>query len=161
MFSVIHHREVASVAQTRKLIIGLFTSAIVASVLGNIVSTQFVFASLSKVGAPLTFSNRISMTFSDILGFGPMYGIFIFIGFIIAFLAGGAVYKLSKTGRTIIYTAAGLTAMVVMLYMMKNVFFGVQLVAGARSLAGVIAQGFVGALAGFLFARMTALKATS
>lgn len=145
-------------AQTGKLIIGLLASAVTASVLGNIVSSQFVIAGLNNIGAPITFVDRMSMTFSDIAGFGPMYGIFIFIGFVIAFFAGWIVFKFAKTGRTLVYTIAGLTAMIVMLYMMKNVFFGVQLVAGARTMAGIVSQGLVGGLAGFLFAKVTAPK---
>ena len=145
-------------AQTGKLVIGLSASTLTAAVLGNVVSSQFVIARLNEVGADLTFANRISMSISDIIGFGPRYAIFICIGFTIAFLTGWFIHKLAKTGRTIIYTVAGITAMIVMLYMMKNVYFGVQLVGGARSVMGLLAQGLVGGISGFLFAKITAPK---
>lgn len=144
--------------QTGKLVIGLLASTLTAAILGNLVSSQFVIAGLNDIGANLTFANRLSMTGSDVIGFGPMYAIFICIGFAIAFLAGWLVYKIAKTGRTLVYSAAGMAAMIIMLYMMKNVFFGVQPVAGARSLMGLVAQGVVGGIAGYLFARITAPK---
>ena len=145
-------------AQTGKLIIPLLASAVTASILGNILSTQFVISGLDKVGAQISFADRISMTLSDIVGFGPMYGIFILIGFTVAFLTSWLVYKFVKTGRTLVYAVAGFTAMLVMLYLMKNVFFGVQLVAGARTTVGLVLQGLVGGLAGYVFAKLSTPK---
>ena len=144
--------------QIPKRIVALFISAVIASILGNIASSQFVISGLNDIGAPITFGDRMSMTVSDIIGFGPLYGIFILIGFLIAFSCAWLVHRFAKTGRTIVYVIAGLTAMLVMLYAMKNVFFGVQLVAGARTGLGLLTQGLVGGFAGYIFARLTAPK---
>jgi len=140
-------------------IIAFIISVIVASLLANIFSTQFVIAGLNANGGDIGMGGRLTMTAHDLMGFGPLYSVFIATGLAIAFLTGGLVYRFAKTGRTLVYAVAGIMCFIVMLWAMKNVFFGVQLVAGARSLLGVVFQTFAGAVAGYIFARMTAPKA--
>ena len=57
--------------------------------------------------------------------------------------------------RALVFAAAGLVCMLVMLTLMKEVFFGVQIIAGARSLPGFWTQAIAGALAGLAFTALT------
>jgi len=74
---------------------------------------------------------------------------------LIAFLAGGTVYRFAKFGRPLVYMIAGAAAMLVMLLFMKQAFFGVDIVAGARDGLGLGLQMLCGAVRGYVFARLT------
>ncbi|NNC38822.1 MAG: hypothetical protein EX271_04415 [Acidimicrobiales bacterium] len=133
-------------------------SVVVATVLASIFSTQFVIGDLGKAGAPVGFGDRLSMTAYDIVNLGKLYGIFIFIGLLIAFLAAGLIYWKAQTKRPLIYIVAGMMCFVVMLHLMKLVFFGVPIIAGARSIIGLAFQAIAGGIAGYVFARLTTPK---
>ena len=80
------------------------------------------------------------------------------LALIIAFLAGGLVFRFAKFGRPIIYVVAGAMAMLVMLFSMREVFFGVPLIGGARSGFGIAMQMLAGGVGGYVFARVSQAK---
>lgn len=135
--------------------LGLVLAGIFMALAGVIVQTQFVLAALSAAGADIAAGDRISMTLADIAGLGPLYLVFILIGFLIAFLAGALVVRFTPLPRTLVYAVAGAVCMFVMLSLMREVFFGVPVISGARTLAGEISQAVCGAVAGALFAWIT------
>ena len=116
---------------------------------------SFVLSALDGAGASVSAGDRISMTLADITGLGPLYLVFILIGFLIAFLAGALVVRFTPLPRTLVYAAAGAVCIFVMLLLMREVFFGVPVISGARSLAGEISQAVCGAAAGAFFAWTT------
>ena len=122
------------------------------AVTATIVQTQFVISALKDVGATIGFGDRISMTLDDLLGFGPLYAAFIAIGFALAFFAAWLVRRLAGLPAGPVYAVAGGVCMWVMLFLMEQVFFGVPVIAGARTAGGVAAQMALGALWGWLFA---------
>lgn len=124
--------------------------------LGTAVQTQFVLAALEAVGARIAFADRLSMTLDDLAGFAPIYAAVAALGFLVAFLVAGAVARRLKPLRGLIYAVAGAAAIAAALFLMREVFFGVPPIAGARSLAGQVAQILCGALAGALFAWISA-----
>lgn len=130
-------------------------SAIVTATLATILSAQFVIASLADIGADVGMAKRLSMTGADLIKLAPLYFVFLSVGLVIAFLAAGGLYKIVKTLRPIIYTVAGAVAVCVTLLLMEKVFFGVPLIAGARSGFGFFMQMVAGAIGGYLFARLT------
>lgn len=130
-------------------------SVLIATLIASIFSTQFVFAGLADAGAPIGFGDRLSMTVYDAINLGKLYGVFIFIGLLIAFLAAGLVTRKAQTKRPLIYVVAGMVCFIVMLYLMKAVFFGVPIIAGARSGLGLAFQALAGGVAGYIFARLT------
>jgi len=130
-------------------------AVITAVILGVIIQTQNVIARLGNLGVDVGFTDRLSMTTYDISHLGSLYGIFIAIALAIAFLASGLVYRLAKFGRPIIYSVAGGVAILVMLFAMKEAFFGVHLVAGARDGLGISLQMLAGVTGGWVFARLT------
>lgn len=138
--------------------LGLIVATLFMTVLGVIIQTQFVLAALSDAGAVIGMTDRLTMTRDDLMGFGPLYAVFILIGFGIAFSASALLLRFVKLPRAIVYAVAGAVCMFVMLALMREVFFGVPVIAGARSLAGELAQTVCGAAAGWLYAALTARK---
>jgi len=144
---------------TLKRILILFVSVISTVIVASTISSNRVINSLGAIGAETSFGERLSMSVYDVTHFGTLYGIFIFLALAIAFAAGWAVFKLAKTGRTLVYVVAGATAIFVMLWAMEQVFFGVPIVAGARDGFGLILQMLAGGVGGFIFAKLTSTKA--
>jgi len=139
-----------------KIILAFVISVVLATLLATLFSTQFVIAGLTQAGAEISLGERLNMTLYDLGHLGRLYGIFILIGLAIAFLAAALVYRFAKTKRALIYVVAGMACFVVMLYLMQAVFFGVPIIAGARSTMGLIFQVLAGGLGGYMFARLTA-----
>jgi len=117
--------------------------------------TQNVIARLGNLGADVGFGERVSMTAYDISHLGSLYGIFIAIALAIAFLASGLLYRFTKFGRYIFYSVAGAVAILIMLFAMKQTFFDIHIIAGARDSLGIALQMLAGALGGWVFAHLT------
>lgn len=130
-------------------------SVLAATVVACMFSTQFVIAALEGSGADVSWAARLDMTLYDLGHLGLVYGIIIFIGLAIAFPVAALIYRFVKTKRPLIYAAAGMASFVVMLYLMQAVFFGVPIIAGARSTMGLAFQALAGGIAGYVFACLT------
>ena len=92
-----------------------------------------------------------------------LYLVFVGLGLLVAFGAGSLllfVLKLRSQAlyRFIVFSVAGGVSMGVMLWAMKNVFFGTQLIAGARDGTGVFLQILAGITGGLVFALLTRPK---
>lgn len=137
-----------------KIVLGFVLAVIVATVLGAIAHTQFVLAELTGLGIEIPVSDRLSTTIHDIAGMGPMFGLIVAIGFIVAMLAAGLVYRFAGTQRYLVYGVAGAVALAVALTAMGMVY-EITPIAGARTAMGFVAQMIAGALGGLTFARVT------
>lgn len=144
-----------------KYVVSWLAAVITTGVLGVVLQTQNVISRLDGIGADINLGERLSMTAYDVIHLGGLYGIFIALALIIAFLAGGGVYRIAKFGRPVVYIVAGAIAMVVMLFAMQKVFFGVPLIAGARSGFGIAMQMLAGGMGGYMFARVSQTKEKS
>lgn len=133
-------------------------AALITTILGSLFSSLRLLSSLKNMGAPVDGSASISMALYDLQHFGVLYGLFITIALLIAFLTAALVFKAIKSKRIIIYICAGAVAMAVMLWLMQQVFFGVPIVGGARDGLGLALQLFAGAVGGFAFAKLRPLK---
>lgn len=127
-------------------------------VLASIFSTQRVISKLNASGASADMGDRFSMAVYDLIHFAPLYGIFILLALGIAFFAGGLVFRVAKFGRAIVYVVAGAAAIFVMLSLMKQVFFGVPIVGGARDGFGLSLQILAGGIGGYVFHRLSLPK---
>jgi hypothetical protein len=137
-------------------VLGAFIAAVfVLTVLATVLQSVFVLAALSGVGAQISAGEAAGMITADLAGLGPLYGAFIAFALLIAFLVSALVHRITPLSRTLVFASAGIAAMAVMLLAMEQVFFGVQLIAGARTLSGFGAQMLAGLLAGFTFAALT------
>ena len=141
-----------------KRIGGWLAAVLTTVVLGVFLQTQNVLSRLEGVGADVGFMERISMSFYDLRYLGSLYIIFISMALAIAFLFGGLVFRFAQFGRPLIYAVAGSTAMLVMLFGMKQAFFDVQMIAGARDAVGMGLQMIAGAIGGVVFALVSRSK---
>jgi len=131
-------------------------AAVIATViLGVTFQTQNVISRLGNLGTDIGIGERLAMTGYDITHLGSLYGIFIAIALAIAFLASGLLFGFTKFGRNIIYPVAGGFAILVMLLLIKQAFFDVHIIAGARDSFGITLQILSGAMGGWVFAHLT------
>ena len=138
-----------------KVLGGFIAAVFVLTVLATVLQSLFVLAALSGVGAQISAGEAAGMIAADLAGLGPLYGAFIAIALLVAFPAGALVHRITPLPRALVFAGAGLVAMAVMLAAMEQVFFGVQLIAGARTLSGFAAQMLAGLVAGYAFAALT------
>ncbi|MGB5164568.1 MAG: hypothetical protein WBN61_04865 [Woeseiaceae bacterium] len=131
----------------------LLLCAAVTALLASIFSSQFVIAGLQTINVDIPFSTRLSMTVAD---FGILTVLLpaVLACFLVAFLVAGLCAARLGGSRSGWFIAAGATSLVTELMIMQGVF-GVMPVSGARSIAGLLAQGVAGAAGGYLFARIT------
>lgn len=138
-----------------RAVFGFVAAVMVLTVLAVMFQTGFVLSALADVGAQLSLGAIVSMIIDDLIGFGPLYGALIAIGLLAAFPVAALVHRITKLSRALVFAGAGLVCMLVMLVAMEQVFFGVQLVAGARTLPGLVSQLVAGAVGGWTFVRLT------
>ena len=142
-----------------KRIGGWLAAVFTTVILGIGFQTQNVLARLKGIGADVALADRLSMTFYDIQYLGSLYAIFVGIALAFAFLIGGLVFRIAKFGRPIIYCVAGGVALLTMLLGMKEAFFDIHMIAGARDGLGIGLQMLAGAIGGFVFSKITRAKA--
>lgn len=130
-------------------------AVIVAAGLATISSTLVVLQDLRRVGAEIPLDAGLSAVSRDLAGFAPLYAVLIAIGFAIAFVAAAVAVRLTRLPRVVVFVVAGGVCLAVMLMLMEQVFFGVPVVAGARSAFGFALQMGAGALAALLYVSLT------
>lgn len=138
-----------------KRIGGWLVAVLTTVIVGITFQTQNVLARLGDIGADVSFGNRLSMTAYDIFYLGQLYFIFVGIALAAAFLAAGALCHFTKFARPLIYAVAGAIALLVMLLGMKQAFFDIHMIAGARDNFGIALQMLAGAIGGLVFARLS------
>ena len=142
-----------------RVLSGFIAAAIVLTLLATVFQSLFVLAALTGVGARISAGEGAQMIFADLTGLGPLYGAFIVIALLVAFLSAALVIRITRLPRALVFAGAGLVAMAVMLLAMEQVFFGIQMIAGARTLSGFAAQMAAGLIAGYVFAALTPARA--
>lgn len=135
-----------------RLLAAFVVATLLMTVAGTIAQTQFVLAALAEIGAPARFTDRLSMTIADLIGFAPLYGAIIAVGFLIAFCLTALATRFANLPRLPAFAIAGGFCIWLMLTLMQEVFFGIPLIAGTRTAMGEIVQILCGALAGSSFA---------
>lgn len=126
------------------------------AVLCSLFSSQFVIAALQDVDVAIPFDVRLQMTFQDLAILQtliPALAACFAVGFGVAKLCT----KWIGGNRTIWFTVAGLTSLIA-LYMLLNFILEIMPISGARSTAGMAAQGLAGGLGGYLFAKLSIRK---
>ena len=101
----------------------------------------------------LPFTDRISWAAHDVVGMIKSYGALTVIALLIAFLAAGAVTRLTGN-RTVVFGAGGAVAVFLMFTALRT-FIGTVFIFGARGASGLATQMAVGLIAGVVFARLT------
>lgn len=144
-----------------RIVLGYVIAVALMLALGAFTTTQYDLSALAHVGAPVSMDQRMSMGFSNIVAMAPIYGGLIAIAFLIGFAVASLTVKPFPLPRPLIYAAAGLVAIATLHILTEQVFFGVPIISGTRSLEGLIAQAALGALAGLAFALISRPKPRS
>ena len=117
---------------------------------------------LSSIDMPVTFTVLISSIYHDFILMTltstppplpplPVLPVIISIGLLISFGVTWIVLRWIKTQKKYAYGIAGAVALAFIFYLMPLLFFGVDMLAGARTLIGKIILIFCGYLGGHFF----------
>ena len=137
-----------------KMILAWATAVVTAVLLGSLLQTQFNLAALQALDVPISLSQRIAATWHDWTQFAPLYALLIAIAFLIAWLVAGMLNRLWPEWRTALFVLAGALSIWALLVIMAGVL-PITPIAAARSGAGVLALSLAGAVAGWLYVKMT------
>ncbi len=137
-----------------KVVVAFVACVLVAEALAAAASTQFVLLELARLGVDVTLVERLDTTAHDIIGMLPLFGTVIGAGFLIAFPVAWFLSRHLPEWRAPLFAAAGFCA-VTAAHVMMNQSLSITPVAGARSATGLLAQGLAGAIAGYVYTRLS------
>jgi cellobiose-specific phosphotransferase system component IIC len=141
-------------------IVAFVVAAAVMVVLGSAAHSFFVQAAWSMAAgqaagippAPIPLADRISWAVHDLFGMILPYGTVTSIALLIAFLAAGALTRVS--GHRVIVFGVASAAAIFVLFTAVKMSLGTVGIFGARGAMGLAAQMAVGLFAGVLFAKL-------
>jgi hypothetical protein len=128
-------------------------AALVATLLGTIVQTQFNLAALQALNVHVSGTTRLQATAHDLVGFSPVYGALVAITLLLALTSSGLLARRWPSWRIGLHMLAGFAGVVVMLLLM-NALLPVTVIAATRSLAALLLMATCAGLAGWVFARL-------
>lgn len=137
-------------------VIGFVVAVVAATTLGSIVSTQFVIAGLRGIGVEVPLGTRLSMTVTD-LALLRIYLVIAGTAMLVSFLVAGACARWLPGDRQVWFGVAGFSAVICVLMLIESML-GAMLIAGARTLPGLLLQGAAGACGGWMFVRLTSAR---
>ena len=105
----------------------------------------------ASYAAQMDVQTRFNTMISDLIGFGPLFLIFVFIAFLISMRVAVFLTQKKPNLTLPIFLGAGFIAMLVMLRAMKFAFFNVDIVAGARDITGYVLIAMAGLIGAFVF----------
>ena len=142
-----------------RLISAYVIGVIVSFVLGSVIGTQMVLHSVQSMGLAVSWSSRLATTGIDIAGLSasllPLMALILTVGWAVTDWVSLRVIRYRHTAAFALMGAS----CILILHPLLNMVFGVDAFAPARTLAGLIAQGFAGAVGGLCFAKIRLLKA--
>lgn len=128
-------------------------AVLVTTLIGTLIQTQINLAALGSIGVAVDAPTRLATTGADLLGFTPMFGPIVAVGFLIAFLIAALMGRWWPQGKALLYPLAGFAAIITAMLLMAAIF-KLTPVAAARSTFGLIALSLSGALGGWTFAAL-------
>jgi len=141
-----------------RVILAFVAAVLVAFFLGAAVLTGFDQAGFAVAhGGPLSFGQRLGWYLVTMKGLAlevGLYPLLLGVGLLIAFLAAAFVKRIAPNLRFWWYAGAGAVAIVTLVLTLKAVM-GLFVIPGARTVAGIAAQGVVGLVAGGVFAMLS------
>jgi hypothetical protein len=123
-------------------------------VVASVLHTQFVLARLLGVGARIGPADWLATTAGDVVGFFPAYPLVLGLALACGFAVARLLLRWLRPLAPVAYPLAGFLAVAAALWLMR-LQMEITPIAGARGLLGFLAQCAAGALAGWLFARLT------
>lgn len=130
-------------------------ATVLAAFFGSVIQTQVNLAGLVALGVEIPFQLRVDTTVDDLAGFAPLWAAIVAAGFLLAFVVAAFLSRLLPTWRVSLHALAGATAVLAALLIMQSML-GIQPIAAARSLTGLVGMSLAGALGGLVYALNTA-----
>jgi hypothetical protein len=132
-----------------------FVSAVLlAAVWGALWQTQSNLAELQALGASVAWDVRLRTTAQDLSGFGPLYAAVVAVAYMVAFPLAA---RLARRGaRPFWFALAGWSALLFAIRLVDAATPPPVLIAATREMSGWLGMTAGGALAGWLYARLTA-----
>lgn len=132
-------------------LLACLSGIVVAYVLASLLHTQTILAALSSVGVVVPLSERLQMSWDDLLGLWR-YGLVIALAMSPGFLIMTAVSRRLRIPRVVGFFMGGFAAFATMLLAMEAALSFVP-IASARSIWGFLLQCFAGGIGGAVAAR--------
>lgn len=139
-----------------RLIFAFFSGVVATALLCSVLSTQFVIAALQDIEVMIPMAVRLQMTVKDLAilqALVPAISACFLVGFIVAALC----VRWIGGHRTLWYVLAGISALL-SFYMLLNLILELMPIAGARTTAGMVAQGLAGGVGGWIFASISSVE---
>lgn len=146
-------------------IISFFVAWFALVALGAAIGAQFVLYNLAQMAGGVDFGTRVAVTFSDVFGLLPVISVFtgrglwsmvLGVAFLIAMSGAWACVKWAPPvfaqNKEVVYSVAGFVGCAgFILIFPALVGLAITPIAAARTWFGFIAQGFAGAVAGYIY----------
>lgn len=145
-----------------RTLVGYFGAVIVAHVVGTAAAAQHVIGRFEAMAGDISFSERLSWTFGDIVGMatGLIYPLAVAVALLLAFAAAGFIVRRVGGLRTIGFVLAGALGLLTM-HVVLNSITGLNAVAATRDAMGLIMQSVAGAFAGGAYVLLHPAKSAS
>ena len=143
-------------------VLAFVVALIVGVVLGTVVQTQFNLMALQELGVEISLAVRWSTTLADLGGFAPLYGAMFGVSFLLSTLITGGLLTLMELGYRPLFHALGATAGLWVTFALVDALAPPPtLIAATRTASGLGAMLITAAIAGALFACLTARWASN
>lgn len=133
-------------------LLGLLLAVLLTAAASSLIQTLRVHAALESIGAEIPASTTLASIGHDLVGFAPTYAAIVAAAFVIAFAVTGLLRRRWPRLPRALHALAGAAAILTALLTMRALL-GMDVVAGARGVSGLLLFASAGALGGALFAR--------
>lgn len=133
----------------------LLLAWVLAAAWGSVVQTQWNLRALVDVGVDIPAGDWLRVTAQDLIGFAPVYGFILAVGWLLALPVAGGLARWWPAGRTVLLAAAAGVGMVAAVRSVDALAPMPVFIDATRHLPGLLAMAAGAVLAGLLYARFT------
>ncbi len=149
------HHDAARPRWTQRA--GLLLGAwVLAAAWGSVVQTLWNLRALVEVGVNIPAADWLRALGQDLLGFAPVYGGILAVGWLLALPVAGGLARWWPTGRSTLLAVAAGVGMVAAVRAVDAVAPMPAFIDATRGLSGLLAMAAGAVLAGWLYARLSA-----
>jgi hypothetical protein len=128
---------------------------VLAAAWGSVVQTQWNVQALVGVGVDISAAERARMTWQDLIGFAPVYGGILAVGWLLALPVASWLARGWPAGRSALLAVAAGLGMVTAVRAVDALAPMPVFIDATRHLPGLLAMASGAVLAGLLYARLT------
>jgi hypothetical protein len=128
---------------------------------GSVVQTQWNLQALVGVGVGIPVGDWLGVTAQDLIGFAPVYGAILALGWLVALPVASALARWWPAGRSALLAAAAGVGMVAAVRAVDAVAPMPVFIDATRHLPALLAMAAGAVLAGWLYAHFTARPTAS